>query len=80
MNSSVTHNKTELVLKHLTTKKFSGLDDFNGEFYPTFKEQLTAILYNLFYKQRRKEHFAINFMKPVIPLHENNKRHSPKKK
>lgn len=49
LNKPMTNNETESVIKNLTTNKSLGLDDFTGEFYQTFKEELIPILLNLPY-------------------------------
>ena len=50
MNRLFTSTKIETVIKKLPTNKIPGPDVFAGEFYQTFRENLTPILLKLFQK------------------------------
>ena len=68
MNRKITSNEIETVIKNLPKNKSPGPNGFTGEFYQTFREELTPITLKLFQKTAEEETLPNLFYKATITL------------
>ena len=67
INRPITGNKIETAMKNLPTNNSPGPDGFTGEFYQTFREELTPILLKLFQNTAEGGTLPNSFCKATSP-------------
>ena len=68
MNRAITSNEIGTVIKNLPTNRSPGPDGFTGEFYQTFREELTTTLLKLFQKIAEEGTLPNPFYEATITL------------
>ena len=68
INRPITSTEIETVNKNLPTNKIPGPDGFRGDFYQTFREELTPILLKVFQNIAEGGTLPNSFYEATIPL------------
>jgi len=68
LNRPITRNEIEEVIKTLPTNRSPGPDDFTGEFYQSYKEDLVPLLLKLFPKVEEEGLLPKTFYDATITL------------
>ena len=68
MNRQISTHEIETVIKNLATNKNPGPDGFTGEFYLTFRDELTPILLRIFQKIAEEGTLPNSFYEATLTL------------
>ena len=68
MNRPITSNEIKTVIKNLPTNRSPGPDGFTGEFYQTFREEITPIFLKVFQKIAEEGTLPNSFYEATITL------------
>ena len=68
MNNPITSTGIEAVIKSIPKNKSPGPDNFTGEFYQTFRQELMSIILKLFLKIAEEGTLPNSFYKATITL------------
>ena len=79
MNGPVTSTAIQIMIKNLPTSKSPQPDGFTGEFYQTFREELTPLLLKPFQKIA-EEHSQTHSMRAPSPSYQHQTKIPQKKK
>ena len=80
MNKPITRAEIEAVIKHIPKNKSKGLDDFTGEFYQTFWEELMPSHLKLFPKNCRGRNISKLILWVSSPWYQTRQRQRKKRK